>query len=318
MDNWSSKNMTEKISVIIITRNREKMLEGCLESLVKQTRLPDEVIVVDNASTDKTKKVIFSFKKKLPIKYFMEKKVGMPYAQNRGIREASGELLLFLDDDCEANKFWVERIKSAHEKYKNAWAIQGRTFSSSKKKLYCLLADLNRFISVQNHVKTKCPLSLEKYFSNNFKDEIEFSTCDGNNFSIKTLYLKKYKLSLDESFYRGLDTDLGKQIISKNGSIIFCPQVQVDHWERDSLVEFLNQRWHTGRTAAKIANKWKAPSLKLKITQGPRKLLVLVLFCKTSNQLINLPILLILFFLDKLYYLNGYFYEKRLLFLEES
>lgn len=295
------------------------MLDGCLKSLVKQTHLPDEVIVVDNASTDNTKKVIVSFKKRLPIKYIREDQVGMPYAQNRGIREASGELLLFLDDDCEANKFWVERIKSAHEKYKNAWAIQGRTFSSSKKDIYCLLADFNRFISVQNHVKTKYPLlSLEKYFSKNFNEEMEFITLDGNNFSVKSIYLKKHNLSLDVRFYRGLDTDFGRQIMDKKGLIMFCPQIQVAHWERDSLAEFLKQRWHTGRTAAKIADKWSGPTLKVKTAQAPKKFISFISFCKPSNQLTNLPILLLVFLLDKICYLNGYFYEKRLLSLAKQ
>ena len=112
--------MIEKISVIIVTRNREKMLEGCLDSLVKQTRMPDEVVVVDNASTDNTKKVIFSFKKRLPIRYVYEKQIGMPYARNKGIKVASGSLLLMLDDDCQANRFWVERITQAQKKYPRA------------------------------------------------------------------------------------------------------------------------------------------------------------------------------------------------------
>lgn len=310
--------MTEKISVLIITRNREKMLVNCLNSLVLQTRIPNEVILVDNASTDNTKKVILSFKKKLPIRYVDEKQIGMPYAQNTAIKKASGTLLLILDDDCEADKYWVENIIKAHRKYPIAWVIQGRTYSMPKKKLYSLLAEFNRFISVQNHTKIKSPLKVQSFFSKNFREEMKFSTCDGNNFSIKTLYLKKYKLSLDERFYRGLDTDLGKQIISKNGSIIFCPQVQVAHWERDNLAEFLKQRWHIGRTAARIRNKWKTPSLALKIIQGPEKFIAFILFCKISNQLINLPMLLILFFLDKLYYLNGYFFEKRLLSLSKQ
>jgi len=310
--------MTEKISVVIITSNRAKMLASCLNSLVIQTRQPDEVVVVDNASTDNTKETILSFKKKLPIRYVAEKQIGMPYAQNRGIKEASGTLLLILDDDCEADKFWAERMENAHKKYPKAWVIQGRTYSLPKKKLYSLLAEFNRFISVQNYVKIKSPLKAQSFFSKNFRDEMEFSTCDGNNFSIKTLYLKKYKLSFDERFYRGLDTDLGRQIVSKDGLIIFCPQIQVGHYERSSLKEFLEQRWHIGRSAAKIADKWKAPSLTLKIMQGPKKLLSFILFCKMSNQLINLPILLVLFFLDKLYYLNGYFYERRLLFLAKQ
>lgn len=310
--------MTEKISVIIITRNRAEMLKRCLESLIKQTRLPDEVIVVDNASTDNTKKVILSFRKKLPIRYVQELQIGMPYAQNKAIQIANGTLLLMLDDDCEADKFWIEKMVKAHKKYPKAWAIQGRTYSLPPTKAYSLLAEFNRFISVQNHAKIKSPLKIENFFSKNFNKEMEFTTLDGNNFSVKSIYLKKYNLSLDERFYRGLDTDLGRQIIDKKGLIMFCPQIQVAHWDRTNLAEFLEQRWHTGRTAAKIADKWGWPTIKEKAFQVPEKFISFISFCKTSNQLINFPILLLIFFLDKLYYLNGYFFEKRALSLEKQ
>ncbi|EKD65564.1 MAG: glycosyltransferase [uncultured bacterium] len=315
--------MTDKISLVIITRNRAKMLEVCLESLTKQSILPDEIIVVDNASTDNTKEVIASYSSsdttpKLPIRYIYEKRIGMPYAQNRGIKEVSGDIMLFLDDDCVAEKHWTENMIKSHKKYPKAWAIQGRTYSITKNKTYGLLAEFNRFISVQKHAKTNHPLSMEKYFSKNFNEEIEFLTIDGNNFSLKRSYLKKYKLHLDEKFYRGLDTDLGKQIIEKNGSIVLFSNTCVFHQERSTLYDFLEQRWHTGRTTARIEKKWKFPSLKTNMIQFPKKTFYFFLFCKISSPWANLPLLLFIFLLDKLYYLNGYFYEKRLLSLSEQ
>lgn len=305
--------MIEKISVLIITRNRDKMLLGCLESLVKQTRMPDEVIVVDNASTDKTKEVILSFKKKLPIKYVVEKQIGIPYARNRGIKEACGTLLLMLDDDCEADKFWVERITAAHKKYPNAWAIQGRTFSLLKTQLYSLLVEFNRFLALQKLAKRKLPLTI--FLSPAFREEMEISNCDTKNFSIKTSCLKKYKLFFDEHFYRGSDTDFGRQIMQKNGLIIFCPSVTVAHRERSSLKEFLKQHWYIGRTAARIGVKWKTPSFATNMPPRLKGFLNLFIFCKVFNQWYKTPILIALLFLDRLYRLNGWFYEKRVLSL---
>ena len=336
--------MIEKISVVIITRNREKMLEDCLESIVKQTRLPDEVIVIDNASTDDTKKLVLSFKKILPLRYVLEKQIGIPYARNKGIQEASGTLLLMLDDDCEAGKFWVEKMEKAHKKYPKAWVIQGRTNSLPKERLYSPLAEFNRFLSLRNYAKTKISLTgltkllsrvkkfkilplranyiktlksslrINGFFNKDFREEIATFTCDTKNFSIKTSYLKKYKLLFDEHFYRGSDSDLGKQIVQKNGLIIFCPNILVFHWERPTLAEFLKQRWHIGRTAARISDKWKMPAAR-NINPPVKKLLTFLLFCKVFNQLHKLPILTSLLFLDRLYYLNGYFFEKRVLSL---
>lgn len=303
--------MIDKISVVIVTRNRALMLKNCLESLVKQTLLPDEVIVVDNASIGNTKKVVFSFEKSLPIKYVEEKQIGIPYARNRGIRESSGTLILMLDDDCEADKFWAERMANAHKKYPNAWVIQGRTISVPKKRLYSLLSEFNRLLSVRNYEKINLPL--RSFSSKYFRGEMNLLACDTKNFSIKTSYLKKHKLTFDKNFYRGSDTDFGRQIVQKNGQIMFCSHIKVQHWERSSLKEFLIQRWHIGRTAARIADKWKTPATVNRTLQ--RKLLTFFLFCKAFNQWHNLPMLAVLLLLDRLYYFNGRFYEKRVLSL---
>jgi len=290
------------------------MLEHCLESLVKQTRMPNEVIVVDNSSTDNAKKVILSFRKKLPIRYIVEKQIGIPYARNKGIKSSHGTLLLMLDDDCEADKFWVERMEKAQKKYKKAWVIQGKTNSVPDTKPYSLLAEFNRSLSMRNYAKTIPPLS--HFFSQNFKDEIRLLTCDTKNFSIKTSYFKEYKLSFDEHFYRGSDTDFGRQIVQKNGLIMFCPSIQVSHWERSTLLHFLEQRWHIGRTGARIADKWKR-SIAIKMS-ALNKFLAFLLFCKTFNLWRNFPVLTAVLFLDKLYYLNGWFFEKRILSLQKQ
>jgi len=297
-----------KISILIITRNREKMLERCLNSLVAQTRLPDEVIVVDNASTDNTKKVILSFRKKLPIIYVQELKIGIPYARNKAIRVASGTLLLMLDDDCVADKFWVERMEKSHQKYPDAWIIQGRTYSLPRTKIYSVFAEFGRFLYLQDSAK-KQTLKIKNFFSKGFKDEIELLICDTKNLSIKASYLKEYKLLFDENFYRGSDTDLGKQILQENGLIMLCPRIKVYHWERSNLKEFLEQCWYIGRTTAKIGVKWKLLSFITNLPR-PKMLLRLPLFCKVLNQWHNLPLLIALLFLDRLYRLNGYFYEK--------
>ena len=309
--------MIEKISVLIITRNRAQMLRNCLESLVKQTLLPDEVLVV-YTSTDNTKNVILSFKKRLPIKYFEEKQVGIPYARNRGIKEASGNLLLMLDDDCEADRFWVERMVNAHRKYPKAWVIQGRTYSLPKNGIYSILVESDRLLWLLSYAKKGLPVKkMRNFFSKDFRDETAIFTCDTKNLSFKTSYLRKHKLSFDTEFYRGEDADLGKQILQKNGLIIFYPHATVGHHERSSLREFLEQRWNTGRTNARIGNKWKLSSFASNIPRL-KTLLSLLLLGRHLNQLHKLPILLILIFLDRIYRINGWFYEKIIIFFAKQ
>lgn len=99
------------ISVIVITLNRAESLQEALRSLIRQERQPDEVIVVDNGSTDNTKEVVLNFKDKLNIKYVYEVQSGIPYARNAGIRNATKDIIAFIDDDCVADRNWLKYLE---------------------------------------------------------------------------------------------------------------------------------------------------------------------------------------------------------------
>ena len=99
------------ISVVIITRNRAEWLRSALESLTRQSRQADEVVVVDNNSQDNTREIIYSFDDRLNIKYVYEPTLGIPYARNSGIRNASGDIIASIDDDCEADEDWLKYIE---------------------------------------------------------------------------------------------------------------------------------------------------------------------------------------------------------------
>ncbi len=96
-----------KVTVVIITYNRAEMLKEALASLTTQSRFPDEVLVVDNNSSDHTKAVAESFKGRLNMSYVFEPVQGVSSARNAGIRHAQGDIIVYLDDDCIAEKDWL-------------------------------------------------------------------------------------------------------------------------------------------------------------------------------------------------------------------
>lgn len=114
-----------KISVLIITRNRENDLDECLNSLSNQSTIPFEIIIIDNDSSDNTREVCKRFGKELPVKYYLEKKIGIPYARNKSIKKAEGEILAFLDDDCIASKTWIQNIKKRFGEDRKLDALAG-------------------------------------------------------------------------------------------------------------------------------------------------------------------------------------------------
>lgn len=85
-----------KISVIIPCRNEAGVVDHLLESLTIQTKKPDEIIVVDSASTDNTVECAKAYSSKLPIKIVKVSEKGSSKARNSGASEAAGGMLVCL------------------------------------------------------------------------------------------------------------------------------------------------------------------------------------------------------------------------------
>lgn len=94
--------MREKVSVIIPAYNRANYLQRAINSVLKQTLKPYEIIVVDDGSTDNTKEVVNSFGRK--VRYSYQENRGPSAARNLGMKQAKGDYIAFLDSDDE----WAE------------------------------------------------------------------------------------------------------------------------------------------------------------------------------------------------------------------
>ncbi len=103
------------LSVILCTYNRCESLPAALES-VAVSQFPDslswQVLVVDNNSKDKTREVVEEFGRRYPnrFRYIFESKQGKSYALNTGIRESTGQILAFMDDDVTVDPAWLQRL----------------------------------------------------------------------------------------------------------------------------------------------------------------------------------------------------------------
>ena len=82
--------MRSRIGAIICAYNEEKLLSGALHSLFAQTRLPDEVIVVNTASTDRTRAIAEEFPQ---VRVVDQPQTGLVKARVRGLEAATGEVI---------------------------------------------------------------------------------------------------------------------------------------------------------------------------------------------------------------------------------
>jgi GT2 family glycosyltransferase/glycosyltransferase involved in cell wall biosynthesis len=105
-----------RVSVVIPTYNRKDKLMACLDALERQSVLPDEfeVVIVDDGTTDGTKEAVASKPRSFAVRYFEQRNQGPGSARNRGIDEATGEIVLFVGDDVYADERLLEEHLLAH------------------------------------------------------------------------------------------------------------------------------------------------------------------------------------------------------------
>ena len=119
-----------KVSVIVCTYNRCALMREAILSLLEQDidKNSYEIIVVDNNSTDDTKHVVEEISKgEMPVlKYIREDRQGLSYARNRGAREASGEIVAYIDDDAIAEKGWLKGLLDVYRNFPDAGIVGGR------------------------------------------------------------------------------------------------------------------------------------------------------------------------------------------------
>ena len=88
-----------RVSAIIPVYNGRRYIEEAVTSIVSQTKLPDELVLVDDGSTDDTMAVLERLAAPFPIRIVRQARSGQSAARNRGVEVADGELLAFLDQD---------------------------------------------------------------------------------------------------------------------------------------------------------------------------------------------------------------------------
>ncbi|PJE63548.1 hypothetical protein COU89_02790 [Candidatus Roizmanbacteria bacterium CG10_big_fil_rev_8_21_14_0_10_45_7] len=97
------------ISVIIPAYNEEESIARVIDSLLNQTRVPDEILIINNNSIDKTKEIALSYQSK-GVRMINEHEQGLAVARDRGFREAKGDIICRTDADSIIPSNWISAI----------------------------------------------------------------------------------------------------------------------------------------------------------------------------------------------------------------
>lgn len=101
---------TYKVSLIFTVKNEEKSIKSLLDSILNQTKMPDEIIIVDGGSTDKTIEIIEKYYDLLPINLIIKNGVNIAKGRNIAIKNAKYPIIAVTDAGCKLDNYWFEGI----------------------------------------------------------------------------------------------------------------------------------------------------------------------------------------------------------------
>jgi glycosyltransferase involved in cell wall biosynthesis len=117
-----------KLTIAICTWNRAALLDQTLSS-ISRLRIPEgvewEVLVVNNNSTDRTEEVLGNWASRLPLRTLRERRAGKSNALNFAVREATGDYIVFTDDDVLVDPEWLGAYYEAFQAHPDGAVFGG-------------------------------------------------------------------------------------------------------------------------------------------------------------------------------------------------
>lgn len=222
---------TQTVSVIIPVRDRPRDLKRCLDSLAAMDYPPElmEIIVVDDASKDETASVAEC----RPMVTLLRnpRSLGASASRNRGARNASGDILCFLDSDCQVVPQWLREMSVVFDD-SDVTAGGGLVSSNLEQKR------LDRYEKVQSslHMGTR---------PRDSRDGDRFFYLPSCNLAVRrTAFLQLG--GFNESMAVGEDVDLCWRLVDRGGVIAYRPEAVVFHRHRNRLGAFCRRRYEYG------------------------------------------------------------------------
>ena len=218
-----------KVSVVIPTHNRKETLQKAIQAYLNQAAPSDsfEILAVDDGSSDGTSQVLSRFLGSGPvdIRYFRQEQRGPAAARNLGIREASGEIILFTDDDIVPARNLVAEHLAWHQKHPEACvAVLGYVTWSPEIETTPFM----RWYGERGPLFAYADLA--------GRTQIDFRFFYSCNVSLKAQFLRNSG-TFDEEFKSAAfeDTELGYRLAKRGMRLLYNPAAVGYHYQRFSV-----------------------------------------------------------------------------------
>ena len=244
-----------KLSVVICTWNRAKLLERALDRMASVTSPTAawELIVVNNNCTDETEHVLDAFAPRLPLRRLFEPEPGQSNARNAAVQSASGEYIIWTDDDVLMDKEWLVAYERAFRRWPEAAVFGGPIrplFEGTPPEwLSAAWKDVSNAFAVRDLGAEPVELDGKR------------ATPYGANFAVRLSEQRKfpYDPGLGRKMQYGLlgdDVTVIRAILNSGHTGWWIPDASVDHFiprERQTLAYIKDYFRLSGRTAQKLS-----------------------------------------------------------------
>ena len=231
------------ISVVTPTFNRKEELAHLFNSMKKQTLDPKffEMIISDDGSTDGTGEYVKNLENKFQfnLSYVSQENLGPGFARNNGVKNSKGELIVFIDSDCEADSNWLKIIFNAYKK--NEFDAFGGPDEARDNFLPIQIAinfSMTSFLTtggIRGHNKNM----ISKFFPRSHNMGVK-----------KTLF---EKIGGFGSLRHGQDIELSNRIINEQAVVKLLDNAIVYHRRRTTLLKFFRQVFNWGVARVNLA-----------------------------------------------------------------
>ena len=251
------------LSFIIPVLNGSRHIAACLEHICKQMRPSDEIIVVDNGSTDDTVKIAKQFNVKLL--YYPD--ITIAALRNRGAEIAKSDLLVFIDSDCLLVGNWRQTL----EEIMSDESIQA-TGSGSE------IPDTATWVE-------------RAWLSERPKFRVKASYINSGHFIVrKDVFLKLQ--GFDERLITDEDSDIGNRMSASGYVILLAPDLRMIHLgNAKTLMEhYRRQKWHSASILESLSKKHLDKALLMSFLFMICGLLSLLLLAAAFSRIVYIPL----------------------------
>lgn len=263
--------MIKRVSILICTRNRYNDLKSCIESIISSypSYQYNELIIVDSSDNKSIRSANQELANKYGFIYLYEPRKGLSIARNTGIKNSSGNIIVFADDDFIVDKNWIKNLIKNYDD-ENVMCCTGRMLASNANeasKLYEKAMSFDRGdkryeitkknMSIINIIKT-----VSKIGEKRLKDKTPPPYNAGYGFGSFRRNIFDEIGFFDEMLGRGAqyigsdDVDIYYRILKAEYKIVYEPSAFIHHVHRQTKEGVFNDAYNSGASIKALTTKY--------------------------------------------------------------